>query len=286
MTSFTPADHVTQREEGPWRDCLFASLIEVLRLGLPGGRAISAEQPEVERLRAAAGLPDDHPGATIAQALPAAGRLYGLAASQYTLTRDWTTLTAALDDPGKLAVVTGLLAAVPAAERITSFTGPHAVAKHGLRVRCDPLGPRDGRYRGNTWTLATWRAFTAGLAGWEALIMDKQEATMLTLGGITVTSSRRARTLRSTPLLRAPAGTRVLTAPAGRIYPLLGADGEWRLVIGRTAIGYADGVARDTGLWVRAVDVAIEDAPPRPATTDTGPAVSAAWRKWITTHPK
>ena len=89
-----------------------------------------------------------------------------------------------------------------------------------------------------------------------------EEATMLTLGGITVTSSRRARTLRSTPLLRAPAGTRVLTAPAGRIYPLLGADGEWRLIIGRTAIGYADGVARDTGLWVRAVDVALEDAPP------------------------
>lgn len=262
--AFTPADHVSQREPGPWRDCTFASMLEVIRLGIPGGRKIPATEAEKERFRAAAGLPDDHTGATIEMTLDAAEQLYGLSAEDYLLTRTWTVLAAALEDSRKLAVVTGMMGAVPASERITSFTGPHAVAKHGVRVRCDPLGPKDGVYQGNTWPLQTWRAFVNGLPGWQALIMEMQGVEMLSMGGVTVTSNKLIKALRPTPLLKEPGGERVTTAQAGQKFPLLGSDSGYRLVIVRTGIPYPDKVARDTGLYVKFADVELEDAPPKP----------------------
>lgn len=167
--TFTPADHVTQREDGPWRDCTWASMLETLRLGLPDGAAIPSTQAEVERFRAAGGYPDNHPGVTIEQTLPAARSRYGLTTADYTLIRDWPQLAVALEDPSKVAVVTGI---VPAGERITPFAGPHAVAKHGVRVRCDPLGPKDGTYQGNVWPLTTWRQFATSLPNWQAFVMD------------------------------------------------------------------------------------------------------------------
>ncbi|MCU0250210.1 MAG: hypothetical protein MUE61_08385 [Vicinamibacterales bacterium] len=263
--AFTAADHVTQREEGPWRDCTFASMLEVIRLGLPNGRAIPATEAEKERFRAAAGFPDDHTGATIEDTLPAAERLYALEPEHYLLTRDWTVLAAALEDPTKVCVVTGWMGSVPASERITSFTGAHAVAKHGVRVRCDPLGPKDGRYVGNTWALSTWRAFTSGLPGWQALVMEEKGAGMpLAMSGVKVTSNKLAVALRNTDLLDKPSGTKVISIRAGVKLPYLGSDSGHRMVIARTGAPYPDAVPRDTGLFAVNADIRIEDVPAPP----------------------
>lgn len=53
--TFTPADHVTEREPGRWEDCTFSSMLETMRLALPDGAAIPATIEEVNRYRAASG---------------------------------------------------------------------------------------------------------------------------------------------------------------------------------------------------------------------------------------
>jgi hypothetical protein len=264
MTDFTPQDHITEREPGRWEDCTFAAMLETMRLALPGGRSIPPTIEEVNRYRAVAGYPDNHPGVTIEDTIPAAKQLYGLRDEQYELTREWATLAPALESPGKVCVVTGSAGAIPAGERITSFMGAHAVAKHGVRVRCDPLGPKDGVYKGNTWALSLWRDFTSGLSEWQALIMQAQGDTMLSMGGITVISSKIVVVVRRTGLLKSPDGERLAYAQAGYKYPLLGADSGYRMVVVRTAIPYPDHVARDTGLYLKAEDITIENAPPIP----------------------
>jgi len=290
MVDFTPADHVTEREPGAWEDCTIASIIETVRLSIPNGRRIPPTITEVNAFRAQMGLPDNHPGTTIEQCVPTAKARYGLRDGEYRLTRDWAVLAPALEDPDKVCVVTGMMGAVPASERLTSFTGAHAVAKHGVRVRCDPLGPKDGVYKGNTWPLSTWKSFTHGLPYWQAMIMEAGGAmAVLSMGGVAVTSNKVAKALRSTNLLDAPGGTRIASAQTGYKYPYLGAISGHRMVVVRTAIPYPDKIARDTGLYIINADVTIEDAPvtaPPPSGTDTGPAVQAKWEAWVTTHPK
>lgn len=261
MVDFTAADHVTEREPGRWEDCTIASMIETVRLAIPNGRSIPPTITEVNAFRAQMGLPDNHPGTTIEQCVPTAKARYGVRDSQYVLTRDWATLVPALEDPGRVCVVTGSCAHIPAAERITSFTGAHAVAKHGVRIRCDPLGPKDGKYKGNTWSLATWKSFTHGLGYWQAMIMQAGgNMTVLSMGGVDVTSNKIAKVLRTTALLDAPGGTRIASAQAGYKYPYLGAISGYRMVVVRTSIPYSDGVARDTGLYIVNRDVTIVDA--------------------------
>jgi hypothetical protein len=290
MSDFTPADHVTEREPGRWEDCTFASVLETIRICLPNGRAIPATIDEVNRFRANVPLPDNHDGVTIGQTLPAAKQLYGLQDSQYTLTREWSTLAPALEDPTKACVVTGSCAHIPANERVTSFMGAHAVAKHGVRIRCDPLGPKDGIYQGNTWSLAIWRSFTHGLPYWQAMIMDQQGGSMpLSIGGVTVTSNKVAVVQKTTALLAEIGGSKVANAQPGYRYPLIGSDSGYRMVIVRTGLPYPDKVPRDTGLYILAADIKTEDAPtpPPPAGgSDTGPTVQAKWEAWVTTHPK
>lgn len=288
MGEFTPADHVTEREPGSWEDCTFASVLETLRISLPGGRSIPATIAEVNRFRAAVPLPDNHSGVTIEQTLPTAKRLYGLRDSDYTLTREWSVLAAALEDPTKACVVTGKMGAVPPNLRRwdTSFVGNHAVAKHGVRIWCDPLAPHDGVYKGETVSLATWRSFTGALNYWQAMIMEAQgDSTMLSMGGVTVTSNKLAKTVRTTNLLASVNGEKITTVPAGTKLPYLGSDSGFRLVIARTGIPYPDKIPRDTGLYAQNADVVIEDAPVPPSGVDTGPAVEAKWEAWVATHP-
>jgi len=260
--TFTPADHVTEREPGKWEDCTFASMLETMRLALPGGEAIPPTIEEVNRYRAAAGLPDAHTGATIEQTIPAAKARYGLTDADYSLTRDWPTLAAALEDPGKVCVVTGI---VPAGERITPFAGPHAVAKHGVRVRCDPLGPKDGVYAGDTWALSTWRSFTATLPGWQALIMEARgDDGMIAAGGIALTSNKLLRAITAAPAMDAPGGKVILTMKAGQKVPYMGNASAHRVGLFTTGIPYPDKQPRPTYLYVANAAVAVEDAPVAP----------------------
>jgi hypothetical protein len=173
MSDFTAADHVTEREVGSrWEDCTFASMLETMRLGLPHGRSIPATEAEKERFRAAAGFPDNHAGARIDQTLTAAHQLYGLSDDDYTLTSDWLTLASLLEDPEVVCAVTGLMGALPATvHRWDTFTGPHCVAKHGVRVLCDPLAPKDGKYRGEEVNLSGWRAYFDALPYPQAFVM-------------------------------------------------------------------------------------------------------------------
>jgi len=288
MSDFTAADHVTEREPGSWEDCTFASVLETLRISLPNGRTIPATITEVNRFRAEVPLPDNHSGVTIEQTLPTAKRLYGLKDADYTLTRDWAVLAAALENPNKVCVVTGKMSGVPPGLRRwdTSFMGNHAVAKHGIRVWCDPLAPKDGVYKGEQIALAVWRSFTSALNYWQAMIMEGGDMT-LSMGGVTVTSNKLGVIQRATSLLAAPGGERVTTAQPGQKFPYLGSDSGHRMLIVRTGIPYPDKVARDTGLYVINADVSIVDAPPPPSPggVDTGPAVEAKWEAWVATHP-
>jgi hypothetical protein len=263
--TFAPADHVTQREDGPWRDCTWASMLETLRLALPDGAGIPADQPEVERFRAAGGYPDNHTGVTIEETIPAAKSRYGLRDDQYSLTRDWPTLAAALADPSKVCVVTGKMSGVPESERVTSFTGNHAVAKHGVLIRCDPLGPADGHYVGNVWSLTLWRSFTSALGYWQALIMEARgDDGMIAAGGITLTSNKTIRATVATPALDAPGGKPILTMKAGAKVAYMGNASGHRVGLFSTGIPYPDKVTRPTYLYVAIAAVVVEDAPPAP----------------------
>lgn len=174
--SFTAADHVTEREPGPWRDCTFASFLEVMRDGLPDGRDIPATMVEKEALRAAAGLPDDHTGATIAQGIAACRERYGLAGG-YVTTTEWAKVRAALNDREARLVVQGSMGSVtPWLRRWQpTFSGAHAVAARGL-VWCDPLAPK-GTYAGELVEIGTWESYFRGLPGAQAFIT--------TAGGLT-----------------------------------------------------------------------------------------------------
>lgn len=260
--TFTPADHVTEQEPGRWEDCTFAAMLETMRLSLPNGDQIPATIEEVNRFRANAGYPDDHGGVTIEDTIPAAKRRYGLTDDQYALTRDFDTLAVALADPRAVCVVTGI---VPAAERVTPFAGPHAVAKHGVRVRCDPLGPKDGKYQGNTWSIATWRQFTSSLPGWQAFIMEARgDDGMIAAGGIALTSNKTIKATVATPALDAPGGASVLTMTVGMKVPYMGNASGHRVGLFNTGRPYPDKVARPTYLYVAVAAVVVENVPPVP----------------------
>lgn len=161
--------HVTEREPGPWRDCTFAALLEVVRDGFPDGLDIPPTIAEKEALRAAAGLPDDHAGATIGQAITAAERRYGLAGG-YVVATSWASIRTALTDPRSRCVVQGSMDSVPAALRRwdPTFSGAHAISSRGT-TWCDPLAPA-GTYAGEVVSLAVWEGFVRGLPGAQALI--------------------------------------------------------------------------------------------------------------------
>lgn len=287
--TFTPADHVTEREPGRWEDCTFSSMLETMRLALPDGAAIPATIEEVNRYRAASGLPDNHTGATIEDTIPAAKARYHLTDGQYTLTRDWPTLARALADPAKVCVVTGKMSGVPESERVTAFTGNHAVANHGVLIRCDPLGPKDGRYQGNVWSLSLWRSFTNAIGYWQGFIMEARgDDGMIAAGGIKITSDKLARSVVPVaPVLEAPGGKQVTTLKLGMRVPYIGNASAHRACLFQTGIPYPDKVPRPTILYVANANVAIEDVPPPPpgGVIDTGPAVEAKWEAWVTTHP-
>jgi hypothetical protein len=59
--------------------------------------------------------------------------------------------------------------------RWDTYVGPHCVAKHDVRVLCDPLAPKDGKYHGEQVNLTGWRAFFTTLAGSQAFVMRTAE---------------------------------------------------------------------------------------------------------------
>jgi len=266
--SFAAVDHVTEREPGKWEDCTFASMLETMRLGLPNGTDIPPTITEVNRFARAAGFPEGHQGATIEDTLPAASRLYGLTARHYSLTREWDVLEREFRDPDTVAVVTGVMAAVPAYLRRWSprFTGAHAVAGRSnvnVPIWCDPLAPRDGTYDGEPVPMGTWWRFTNALPGWQALIMKAAQAAgglMIAMGGVQYQSDKIIRVVRRTAILDAPAGNRIASAERGYRYAYIGADSGYRVVVVNTAIPYDDDVKRPTGCYLRGADVVIEDA--------------------------
>jgi len=177
--TFAAVDHVTQREPGPWRDCTFASTLETLRLALANGRDIPSEQHEVERFRAATGLPDNHTGSTIPQIMPVAERLYGVTPDQYVITGDWAAIHRHFADEANEGVITGMMAAVPPHLRRWSpgFHGAHAVAARGSALAptwCDPLAPK-GAYHGEPVSWSVWESFFGHLPGARALLMREYE---------------------------------------------------------------------------------------------------------------
>ena len=171
--TLTAADHVTEREPGPWRDCLFAAILEWLRAGL-NDRTIPATVAQKEALRAAVGLPDDHPGATLEQGIWAAERLFGPLGG-WRIIRDWPSLRDHLTTATGVAVVTGRMGALSSHWRRwdPGFAGGHATTLYGHAATsptwCDPLAPK-GTYHGEPMPLATLKAYFDGLPG--ALLAD------------------------------------------------------------------------------------------------------------------
>ena len=174
--AFTVADHVTQREPGPWRDCTFASMLEVCRDGFTDGRSIPATEAEKEALRAAAGLPDDHSGATIAHGILGAERRYGLGGG-YVVSSSWAVVRDALNRADARCIVQGSMGSATTWLRRwqPTFSGPHAVAARGL-TWCDPLAPQ-GAYVGEMVPMGAWESYFRGLPGAQAFIT--------TVGGLT-----------------------------------------------------------------------------------------------------
>jgi hypothetical protein len=259
--TFTAADHCTEREVGSgWEDCTFAAMLETLRLALPNGRAIPATITEVNRFRAATGLPDAHKGVTIEFTIPAAKRLYGLTDADFTLTRDWNVLASFLEDPSVVAAVTGLMGAFPSTvERWDTYTGPHCVAKHDVRVLCDPLAPH-GTYRGEEVNLSGWKAFFTSLAGSQAFVMRTGGSVPINTSGYHVTSAKIAVVKAVTPILD-ETGRTIGTTKIGDGYVAIGIQSGKIACLFSSGTPWPDHVARPTVLFVAASAVTLEDAP-------------------------
>lgn len=273
MSAFTAADHVTEREVGPWRDCTFASFLEVMRDGLPDGRDVPATVAEKEALRAAAGLPDDHMGATIAQGIAACERRYGLSGG-YVVTTDWLRVREALGRADARLVVQGSMGSVtPWLRRWdVNFSGAHAVAARGL-VWCDPLAPA-GTYAGELVPIGTWESYFRGLPGAQAFITSTGGLTRMAGDFVVyephVDSRRSGQPAGSTPFFNDWAMTQQrgkFTATPNRVQ-VLGYRGDAYAVEVNTAQGWPDRVQRPTLVFVAKAKVSDlrDDADPTPYT--------------------
>jgi hypothetical protein len=269
--TFTAADHCTEREVGSsWEDCTFAAMLETLRLALPNGRSIPATITEVNRFRAATGLPDAHKGVNLEFTIPAAKRLYGLTDNAYVLTKDWYVLASLLEDPNVVAAVTGLMGAFPSTvERWDVYVGPHCVAKHGLRVLCDPLAPH-GTYKGEEVNLSGWRTFFTGLAGSQAFVMRIPGGSGMPINtsGYGTTSKKVAVVKAVVPILD-ESGTTIGTTKIGARLVAIGIQSGKIACLFSSGTPWPDHVARPTVLFVAASAVTLEDAPI--ATSDVPP---------------
>lgn len=273
---FEPADHVTEREAGPWRDCTFASMLETLRLGFVDGEEIPPTIAEKEAYRAAANLPDDHPGANIPTAVDAAEERYRLDGG-YEITADWGLVRAALATPGRVLVVTGSMGSVPAWLRrwSPSFTGAHAVAARGGGVLgatwCDPLAPK-GNYVGEYVAMTTWQAFFTGLPGAQAFITSVGKLTRYGMAGdyVIYEDDRSGQLAAGVEFFNDWELTdrRGTVSNGGRVQ-LRGYRGEAYAVKVRTGQGYVDQKARPTNVFVaktKLTDIQVTPPPP-PDTT-------------------
>jgi len=266
--AFTTADHVTEREPGPWRDCTFASMLEVCRDGFPDGRDIPATVAEKEALRAAAGLPDDHAGGTIAQAVDAAERRYGLAGG-FRVTSDWAVVRTALYDASSRCVVQGSMGSVPAhLRRWDNFFGAHAVAARGT-VWCDPLAPT-GSYVGELVPMGTWESYFRGLPGGQAFITTVGGLTRMAGGDFViyepqVESRKRGKVRAGTPFFNdwALHDKRGAFSGAATVQ-VIGYRSTAYAVEVSTAQGWADGVQRNTCVYVAQAMVTLQPDVPDP----------------------
>jgi hypothetical protein len=260
MIAFGPQDHVSERQTGKWTECTWASMLETMRLGLPNGRSIPATMAEVDRFRSTGGFPDRAGGVTIEQTIPAAKRLYGLQDADYTLTRDWNVLASVLEDPNAVAAVTGRMGAFPSTvQRWDTYTGPHAVAKHDVRVLCDPLAPHR-TYKGEEVNLSGWKAFFTGLPGSQAFVMRTGGSVPINTSGYNVTSGKVAVVKFVVPILD-EAGSTVGSTKIGARYVAIGIQAGKIACLFSSGTPWPDHVARPTVLFVAADAVTLEDAP-------------------------
>lgn len=273
MSGFTAADHVSERQTGKWTECTWASMLETMRLGLPNGCDIPATMAEVDRFRGAAGFADQNAGATIEQTLAVAKRLYGLAEGDFTLTRDWNVLASFLEDPSVVATVTGRMGSFPSTvQRWDTYIGPHAVAKHDVRVLCDPLAPH-GTYIGEEVNLSGWRAFFTGLVDSQAFVMRIAAGGGMPINtsGYNVTSGKVAVVHAVVPILD-EAGSTIGTTKIGSRLIAIGIQSGKIACLFSSGTPWPDHVARPTVLFVAASAVTLEDAPvpAPPETTASG----------------
>lgn len=266
--AFGPVDHVSEREPGPWQDCTFASMLEVLRDGFPDGRLIPPTDAEREAYRAAAGLPDDHGGANLAEAIDGAEVRYGLGGG-YVTTTSWSVLKAALSDPDARCAVQGLMGAVPSYLRRfdPTFLGAHSVAARGA-VWCDPLAPK-GLYCGELVPLATWEQYFKGLPGARAFITNVGGLTRMA-GDYVIYETRKsgqpkagASFFNDWELVSRRGG---LGTNPSRV-EVRGYRGDAHAIRVRTAQGWPDGVARITNVFIAKGDVSDVKDDPLPDTT-------------------
>lgn len=292
VAEFAPADHVTQREPGPWRDCTFASMLEVLRFGFVDGQSIPPTQAEKEAYRATAGLPDDHAGATLAVAIEAARERYNLG-DGFTVTSSWADVRAGLMADDSWLVVQGSMAAVPARLRRwdPAFSGPHSVAARGVQQWCDPLAPK-GTYVGEYVGLAAWEAFFKGLPGAQAFITRTGGLTRMAgdyiIDDDNVDCRKTGKPTDDTPFFN----DRQLTDRRGKFsvwtrVRILGQRGEAFAVWVKTKQGYPDGIARNTLVFVaktRMRAIAVEPDPTPYTQADVDAAYARGKAEGDVTH--
>ena len=275
--------HVTEREPGPWRDCTFAAMLEVLRDGFLDGRDIPATVAEKEALRAAAGLPDDHSGATIAQAVDASERRYGLGGG-YRVTTSWADVRTALYDADSRCIVQGSMGSVPTWLRRwqPTFSGAHAVAARGT-TWCDPLAPA-GTYTGEMVPMGTWESYFRGLAGAQAFITTTGGLTRMAGDYVIYVPHKQGKVRAGTPMFNdwALHDRRGSLATAVTV-EVRGYRSTAYAIKVKTAQGWADGVARVTNVYVdQSRVVLLPDIVPPPDTTPyTQADIDAAYARGV-----
>lgn len=260
--------HITEREPGPWRDCSFAAVLEAIvnTWGDKPGKP-PATIAEKERLRAAAGLPDNHSGATLPMVAYATEKLYGFSLPDATDVPDLALLPV-----GTYLVVQGSMGSLPAYWRrwSPSFAGDHSAVyyldDHGEWWWCDPDAP--AVFAGRPWigepmneTLV--RTYHDGLPGARvATAAPPAGDPMIQLANIT--SPKRVRIERDGDLLEAPNGKRIAGTSQGYTYPYVGLQDGHYIVSVRSSLPSKDDVIRPWAMYVPTDIAVVEDLPPIP----------------------
>lgn len=150
-----------------WEDCAPCSVVMMVDATTAGRKPATKSLTEAEALRAAAGYGPTG-GTNIQQLAATAVTRYRITLPRYA--SGWGAVWTMLR-PGWGGAIAGNLGAFPPGHRLrrfdTSFSGPHSVyvQRESTTERVwwvDPLGPRDGTYRGEWVSKADLRIFLGG----------------------------------------------------------------------------------------------------------------------------